>query len=153
MLMFSAADMHYAAIAAKAWAERYEDVGLNWILQTAMIVIYARPFAGSNFFDFKKEGIDYRPIDSRLAGVHDRLMDMRGRVAAHTDQPAKSGRQIGVGMTDTAAGPVPGMLDAFDVFMPDSLEALLELFDSQKRRFETDAVTIMRELNGNDGVA
>ena len=43
------------------------------------------------------------------------------------------------------------MLDSFDVFTPDSLAALLELFDSQKKRFETDAVPLMRELTDDSG--
>ena len=143
MLLFCASDMHQATIAANAWATRSKEDELHWILQTAMIVIYARPFAGSNFFDFTKEGFDYRPTDARLANLHDRLLTMRSRVAAHTDEPAKSGRQIAVGMSDTVDGPIAGMIEEHEVFATDMLGALLELFDSQKKRFEScDAVQI-----------
>ena len=46
-------------------------------------------------------------------------------------------------MSDTVDGPIGGMTEEYDVFAADMLDALLELFDSQKERFETDAVQIM----------
>jgi hypothetical protein len=151
MLLFCAVDMHYAAVAANAWVERREHDELHRVLQTAMIVTYARPFASSSFFNLKKAGFDYRPTDTRLADLHDRLLDMRDHAVAHTDEPAKSGRQIAVGMSDAAVDPTPGMIEDYEVLAHDMVGPLLELFESQKKRFEIDAVRLMREFNQDAG--
>jgi hypothetical protein len=144
MLLFCASDMHHAKVAARAWAERPGNDAIHRILQTAMIVIYARPFTRSEFFDLKNAGRDYRPADEALAALHDDLLDMRHRAIAHTDKPSKSRRSIEV----AAAGSAFGMEEEYAVFTRDSLEALLTLFESQKIRFETDALRINRELAG-----
>jgi hypothetical protein len=133
MLLYCASDMHFAKTAAKAWSERPDDDELHRVLQTAMIVMYARPFTRSDFFDFKKAGLDYRPTEQQPAELHDRLLDMRDHAIAHTDAPAKSGRTVSPGVLHTNAGPVYGIDEAYSVISRDSLPALLGL--SSHRRF------------------
>jgi len=79
-----------------------------------MIVIYARPFARSNFVQFRRD--EYRPADSPLANLHDLLIDMRDRAAAHTDKPAKSPRTAQVGNRHVQPGaPTIGIEEEYEI--------------------------------------
>ena len=69
MLLFASSDMWHAQAAANAWAERDETDPVFRVLQTGMIVIYARPFSNSNFVRLEPD--DYRPNESGLAHLHE----------------------------------------------------------------------------------
>jgi len=145
MLLFASSDMWHAEAAAHAWAERDEADPVFRVLQTGMIVIYARPFSSSNFVQL--DGDCYRPDESGLAELHDLLIRMRDRAAAHTDAPKASGRSAGVGFREVPeAALIPGIAEDFEIIAHSSLTALLELFRSQKIRFELESNKIVREL-------
>ena len=145
MLLFASSDMWHAQAAANAWAEKDETDPVFRVLQTGMIVIYARPFSNSNFV--RLEQADYRPNESGLADLHDLLIDMRNRAAAHTDEPKRSGRTAGIGLGQVPGGnPIVGIAEEYEIVPHSSLLDLLRLFHSQKVSFELESEKIRKEL-------
>jgi hypothetical protein len=145
MLLFASSDMWHAQAAANAWAEKDETDPVFRVLHTGMIVIYARPFSSSNFVQLDPDC--YRPDESGLADLHDLLLRMRNRAAAHTDEPKKSGRKAGIGFGEVPGGkPIVGIAEEYEIISRSSLPGLLKLFESQKVSFELESEKIRKEL-------
>ncbi len=137
MLGLAASDMRQAESAARALPTTTPvDFHLRRALMTAVVVSYSRAFTKSTIVTLRRE--EYEPTDGQLGELHNRILDLRDTVSAHTDKNA--GRTISVtqGLDDSVA-----VGEAFDqVLSPDDLTLGIELFEIQRVRFLDEAIKI-----------
>lgn len=84
MLRLGAIDMQFAAAAARALADK-DGPARAWarVLETGLVVTYARPYLGSQPRTVGKKHWPKEPEDQAL---HDRIMAVRKTYQAHTDR-------------------------------------------------------------------
>jgi len=83
---FAQADMRQAAAAAEALQREQGDGDLCRALETAIVVIYARPFTPPN--KVGPLGPEWAPTEPLLHNLHRELMEKRDQVYAHSDETA-----------------------------------------------------------------
>jgi hypothetical protein len=89
---FAARDMQLAAAAASGLIEAAGQRGSarvhERVIETGIVVTYARPFLASN-----EAGLDgrWRPSDEAERALHDELIDLRGEHHAHASHTPRDG--------------------------------------------------------------
>jgi hypothetical protein len=99
----AAGDMRDVAAAA-AWLSSASDVPRNVarVVEAGIAVVYARPFTDQGIGTLSRK--KYAPLDTQLRGLHDRLIDLRNRLHAHTE--ASPLRFVAEAMSEVAGIPV-----------------------------------------------
>ena len=83
---FAQADMRQAAAAAEALSREHHNDDLCRALESAIVVIYARPFARRNQVGML--GDEWAPTEPLLHNLHNELLEKRNQVYAHSDETA-----------------------------------------------------------------
>lgn len=141
-IRLAAIDMRLVEAAAKALSDECHG---NRVLESGMVVTYARPYLSSN----RAGGVhrvpgNWNPTESSRRQLHDRLLALRHSYYAHAD---RTGHRT---LTDTTAllsidGP-PIFAEAWTSLRGDELSAIARLARSQAERFEAEATTLGSEL-------
>jgi hypothetical protein len=82
-LRLAGSDMAQAAAAAEALKREREESPLGRALETACVVIYARPFTANKV---GRLGEEWAPTDREERALHDELCKKRDQVYAHSDE-------------------------------------------------------------------
>lgn len=140
-LVFAQSDMAQAAVAAEYLLQEHVNGDLCRALETAIVVCYARPFAGGNNAGILGE--DWYPIDPAHRAMHDKLRDLRDQVFAHNDITDKRG------IVD--AGAMLGLPGSFaEEWMPlnrEALPTLIQMCAAQRAQFSERVDELQAELN------
>jgi aminopeptidase N len=140
-LLHGAEDMIDATVAAE-WLREIDDPIRARVLRTAMVVSYARIFSKAKY---KLDRDAYRPTDAALADLHHRLIcHWRNKVYAHTDKASR--RTATITATTATTGRIIEWT-RYDFPMAQVDEALT-LFDLQRKRFEDEAESLRRLVDG-----
>lgn len=116
---------------------------LGRALETAIVVCYARAFAGGN--EIGTLGDSSAPTDPEMRRYHDELLRLRDQVYAHTDRRggARDVEDVGalVGLDKVA------YTESFRPFKPTALAAIVTLAKQQEERFREDVQKLEDRLN------
>jgi hypothetical protein len=141
-LLHGADDMIEASVAA-SWFRGVDDNPLRArVLLTGMAIAYARIFARNA--DYKLDRATYRPTDTGLGELHDRLIWWRNKLYAHTDKASRRTASI---RPRTATG--SRIIEWNRVDFPRAwLVEALAMFDVQRKRFQDEAESLRVTLDG-----
>jgi hypothetical protein len=147
-LLLADQDMLEVMVAAGTLLKGVESASLRAVLETGMVVSYARAFTPSNYF-VKLDGDEYRPDDSSLAGIHDLLLLTRSKRYAHNDK--ESGRGIALFLGTGNSG---GLIRWSRELLPsDRFDEVIALCHTQRDRFLDEARAIRANLDAHSYVA
>jgi hypothetical protein len=140
---FAQADMRQAAAAAEALSRERGDGDLCRALETACVVIYARPFTPPN--KVGPLGEEWAPTHPWELALHDELCDKRDQVYAHSDEtPMRDVVDIG----ETIGKEHPVYAEQWQPVNRGMLPTFIRMVWTQEKRFYDAAVEVERQLGG-----
>jgi hypothetical protein len=147
-VLLAAADMEEAAAAARELMPRpLDDDPLSHVLETGMVVAYARPFKNSALRVPK--GFILGESDGPDDDLHAELIELRDQAYAHTDEG--SGRDIAdykiTEIDGSDVGEITYWISRFPIER-DSLPVVISLCERQADRFRRAAMRLHFMLNG-----
>jgi hypothetical protein len=141
-LLHGAQDMIEASVAAEWLREVGDNPFRAQVLRAGVVVAYARIFSKA---DYKLDSVAYRPTDAALAALHDGLISRwRNKVYAHTDKASRRTAAIRPS-TATTGRIIEWTRHDFPIAQVDEA---LALFDLQRKRFEDEAESLRRTVDG-----
>lgn len=144
----AASDMRQAAAAAEHLAGEHLNGDLCRALETAIVICYARPFAGGN--KAGALGEEWAPTPPELVPFHDLLLAARDSVYAHNDRTAaRTIRDVSelVDLTDEC--PPDGATIFAEEWIPirrDALPTIVLMAQAQGARFFLEAEKYRKQL-------
>jgi hypothetical protein len=141
-LRLAQSDMAQAAAAAEALKGEREESPLGRALETACVVIYARPFTSNKV---GRLGEEWAPTDPEERALHDELCKRRNQVYAHSDEtPLREVVDIGASIGKDH----PVYAEQWHPVNRDVLPAFIAMAWKQEKRFYDAAVEVERQLGG-----
>jgi hypothetical protein len=143
---FAATDMEIAAQAASGLIEAEEGRGsaraYRRVIETGMVVTYARPFLASN-----EAGLGERwwPKDEAERAVHDELIDLRGEYHAHATHAPERRLEVMPGFYESGR---PLLAESWIELPEAKLRLLEEMAKRQAERFKAEADRLDLDLFG-----
>jgi hypothetical protein len=141
-LRLAQSDMVQAAAAAEALKGEREESPLGRALETACVVIYARPFSSNKI---GRLGDEWAPDDPEEGALHDELCRKRDQVYAHSDKTAM--RDV-VDMGTSIGKEHPVYFEQWHPVNRDVLPAFIRMAWRQEKRFYDAAVEVEGKLGG-----
>lgn len=145
-LRFAESDMKLVAHAAAALAEARAQRGaarlFERVIETGMVVTYARPFLPSNQAGLGKR---WWPQDEAGRALHEELIDLRGEYHAHAEHTPQRRLEMATGFTESRR---PLLLESWSRLPGSKLRLLEEVAERQAARFGTEADRLDLELFG-----
>jgi hypothetical protein len=141
-LRLAQSDMAQAATAAEALKGEREESVLGRALETACVVIYARPFSSNNI---GRLGEEWAPTGHDERALHDELCKKRDQVYAHSDETSLRD-VVDIGTSIGKEHPV--YVEQWHPVNRDVLPAFIAMAWAQEKRFYDEAVKIERQLGG-----
>jgi hypothetical protein len=145
-LRLAAKDLELAAHAASGLIEAADYRGsarvYERVIETGMVVTYARPFLPSNEAGL---GGRWRPTDENERALHDELVDLRGEYHAHASHTPQRRLEIMSGFFES--GP-PILAESWTKLPVEKLLLLKEMASRQAERFADEADRLELELFG-----
>jgi hypothetical protein len=143
---FAARDMELASQAAdgliEAEAGRGSARAFQRVIETGMVVTYARPFLPSNEAGLPK---GWWPTDEEERRLHDELIDLRGEYHAHATHTPQRRLEIMHGFTESGR---PILAESWTELPVWKLELLNRIATQQAERFKAEAERLDLELFG-----
>jgi hypothetical protein len=134
--------MAQAATAAEALTGEREDSVLGRALETACVVIYARPFTANKI---GRLGDEWAPTDPEERALHDELYRKRDQVYAHSDEtPMRDVVDIGASIGKD----YPVYAEQWHPVNREVLPAFIRMAWAQEKRFYDAAVEVEHKLGG-----
>jgi hypothetical protein len=84
-LRLAASDMEQIADAAQTLLKIHLSAGAERVMQTGLVVTYVRAFKSPSGIGILKES-EWAPSEPRDRALHDRLVNLRDKLFAHTDK-------------------------------------------------------------------
>jgi hypothetical protein len=144
---FAATDMNLAARAADGLMDAIENDGpariFDRVIETGMIVTYARPFLGGNVAGV---GAKWAPKAESDRALHDQVLELRHEYHAHADHTSE--RQLERADFVSHSDRRPLYLESWTQLPTDTLRQLSALADRQAIRFHKEAERRDLELFG-----
>jgi hypothetical protein len=141
-LRLAQSDMVQAAAAAEALKGEREESPLGRALETACVVIYARPFTSNKV---GRLGDEWAPSDPEERALHDELCRKRDQVYAHSDETALRD-VVDIGASIGKDHPV--YAEQWHPVSREVLPAFIRMAWRQEKRFYDAAVEVERKLGG-----
>jgi hypothetical protein len=144
-LRLAASDMTLVAHAAAGLIEARDQRGparfFERIIETGMVVTYARPFLPSN-----EAGLGQRwwPQDEAGRELHEKLVDLRSEYHAHAEHTPQRRLEIMTGL----ASERPILTESWSVLSVDTLQLLEDVATQQAKRFAAEAERLDLEQFG-----
>jgi hypothetical protein len=129
-LKLAASDMRLVAGAAETLAED-EHVACERMLETGLVVTYARSFTPDS--KRRRLGDEWAPVDPADQRLHDRLLELRNELYAHTDETDARGIEDVAAMLGTGAH---RYAESYVPLDRDRLPAIADLARKQEARFD-----------------
>jgi hypothetical protein len=146
---FAARDMELAAHAAsgliEAEAGRGSARAFQRVIETGMVVTYARPYLPSNEAGIGKK---WWPKDDAERELHDELIDLRAEYHAHATHTPQRRLEILSGFFEEAGRPI--LAESWTELPVWKLELLRQIATRQAERFAAEADRLYLELFGPD---
>ena len=139
-LRLAQSDMAQAATAAQALKEEREESVLGRALETACVVIYARPFTSNKV---GRLGDEWAPTDPEERALHDELCRKRDQVYAHSDE---TGLRDVVDIGASIGKDYPVYAEQWHPVNREVLPVFIRMAWRQEKRFYDAAVGIERKL-------
>jgi hypothetical protein len=115
--------------------EALRDLHLRAVLETGLIVTYARPFTEGRGSGFPIPAEQFVPADKQE--LHEKMLDLRHKVQAHIDASAPEGFRRRVAHTEEP-GASSVTLGGPRYLSQDELRQIAELADEVRRRLEAE---------------
>ncbi len=141
-LRLAQSDMAQAAAADEALKGEREESALGRALETACVVIYARPFTSNKV---GRLGDEWAPTDPGERALHDELCKKRDQVYAHSD---KTGPREVVDIGPSIGKDHPVYAEQWHPVNREVLDAFIRMAWRQEKRFYDAAVEVERQLGG-----
>jgi hypothetical protein len=146
-LKHAASDMRLVADTAAALIDAREADGparmFDRVLETGMVVTYARPFLESNNAGVGRRD---RPHDADDRALHDELVDLRDRYYAHADHGPERTLRNATAMLGQSGR--PRFVEQWEQLAPAKLRAIADLATRQAEGFEAEADGLDERLWG-----
>jgi hypothetical protein len=145
-LRLATTDMQLVAHAADGLIEARDQRGaariFERIIETGMVVTYARPFLPSN-----EAGLGRRwwPQDDAGRELHEELVDLRGEYHAHAEHTPQRRLEMLTGFTQSGR---PLLVESWSQLPIEKLRLLEDVAKGQAQRFEAEAERLDLELFG-----
>jgi hypothetical protein len=140
-LVLGARDMSQAGFAAERW-EHEPDGRVRRLFETAMVVTYMRPFARSTLLTLS----EHVPTDPEGRAVHERVVQLRDEVYAHTDKDADRRVAFGIGSEEEQGSDWMPYGESFTLLPPDFVSDFVDLCHRLEREMMREARKCWVEL-------
>jgi hypothetical protein len=145
-LRLAATDMGLVAHAAAGLIDAHAHHGparvFQRVIETGMVVIYARPFLASND---ARLGDRWRPEDEASRTLHRKLLDLRDEYYAHAEHTPHRMLEVMHGVSPSGR---PILTEAYTHLPVETLTSLREIARDQEGRFRSEADRLDLELFG-----
>ena len=140
-LRLAASDMDQVAAATATLAEVRLNGGAERIMYTGIVVAYVRPYRNAGIGELNEA--EWAPHYSDRA-LHDRLVFLRDKVYAHTDDTVYRGVEDTSSLLDIDGGPT--YAESYVSMSPEGIQRIGQIAEAQAKRFSHAADELEHQL-------